>query len=433
MKKVFQYFHNDLYLELLCALLFILSFCFEPIGQMFAGYGRILTNSSILLTDYVYIGGVGATLWNVATVLLFNLILIKVLKIKTTGPVYCGIIMICGFSFFGKNILNTLPIYFGIWLFSRYKRLPFSNFIISILFSTGISPLVSYAFFGFGLQLYFSIPLGIVCGAIVGFIIPAYTAHTITFHEGYNLYNTGFALGVISAIFYGVFNLCGLTVTTSNAYDNTNSTIFYVLLAVLSLSFILIAIIGDSKVFKKYFSLLKTSGRLITDYLKDYGVEAVMLNFGILGLFLLIICACFQIPLNGILFGSILAILGCAAFGLHIRNAISVWIGCALAILVLMAVRNDFSIEIHRDINTLVAFIFASGLAPIAGKYGPIYGIVGGFMHIVLSPLMISLQGGFDLYNNGFSAGFEASILAVCAETVFKKRRKPNAKQTKDM
>lgn len=424
MKKLINYLHNDLYLEILALLLFVLSFCFEPIGDVFIGYWKILTSSSILLTDYVYIAGIGATLLNVSTVLIFNLILIKILDLKITGPIYSGIIMVIGFSFFGKNLLNTLPIIFGIWLFTKFKKIPYKSVILAIFFSTGISPLVSYCFFGFGFPWYIGLPLGLVCGMVVGFIIPAYSSHTNVFHEGYNLYNTGFALGIISALFYGLFTAFGLKVEAVNLYDSSHSLLFQILLGSISISFILIAVLTDRGVFKKYFKMLKTSGRLITDYIRDFSIETVMLNFGIMGTFLLALVLIFQIPLNGIIFGSIIAILGCAAFGLHIKNVLPVWIGCAIAIILKLAIRDGFYLDPVTDLSMIVAFIFASGLAPISGKYGIVYGLVGGFMHIVLTPLMISLQGGFDLYNNGFSAGFEASILAVAAEKIFNKERK---------
>lgn len=424
MKKLINYLHNDLYLEILALLLFALSFCFEPIGDVFTGYWKILTSSSILLTDYVYIAGIGATLLNVSTVLIFNLILIKILDLKMTGPIYSGIIMVIGFSFFGKNLLNTLPIIFGIWLFTKFKKIPYKSVVLAIFFSTGISPLVSYCFFGFGFHWYIGLPLGLVCGIVVGFIIPAYSSHTNVFHEGYNLYNTGFALGIISALFYGLFTAFGLKVEAVNLYDSSHSLLFQILLGSISISFILIAVLTDRGVFKKYFKMLKTSGRLITDYIRDFSIETVMLNFGIMGTFLLALVLIFQIPLNGIIFGSIIAILGCAAFGLHIKNVLPVWIGCAIAMLLKLAIRDGFYLDPVTDLSMIVAFIFASGLAPISGKYGIVYGLLGGFMHIILTPLMISLQGGFDLYNNGFSAGFEASILAVAAEKIFNKERK---------
>jgi len=338
-----------------------------------------------------------------------------------------------GFSFFGKNLINTLPIYLGIWLYSRFKHVPFRSLIFTILLSTGISPLISYCFFGFGLAWYFALPLGLLCGIVVGFIVPAYSAHTLAFHEGYNLYNTGFALGIVSAIFYAIFKMCGLDVSTVQRYDGTNSTVFYVLLGSISLAFILIAIIGDRGVFKKYFNMLKTSGRLISDYVKDFGVEAVLLNFGILGIILFTLFISCGIPMNGILFGSILAILGVSAFGLHVRNGIPVWIGCTFAILIMMAVRGDFSIDINRDMSLLVAFVFASALAPISGKFGIIYGIAGGIIHMALTPIAVSLQGGFDLYNNGFAAGFEASVLAICGDKIFHKEKKRNARKSKNL
>lgn len=433
MRKVLKYIHNDLYLEVFCGILFILSFCFEPIKDVFIGYGNILKSPSILLTDYIYIGGVGATLLNVASILLFNLIMIKLLKIHMSGPVYCGIIMICGFSFFGKNIINTLPIYAGVYLFSKYKKIPFKSLIISILFSTGISPLISYTIFGSGWQYYISVPVGLLFGLMVGFIIPAYTSHTIVFHEGYNLYNTGFALGILSAVFYGLFLLFNVNVEAVRLYDSSNSKVLYWLLGGISISFILIAVIGDIHVFKKYYNLLKTSGRLISDYNKEFGVEAVMLNFGILGIILTTIFFALNIPLNGILFGGILAALGCSSFGLHLKNGLPIWFGCAIAILIKMAIRGDFTIQIDRDLSMLVAFVFASGLAPICGKYGILYGLAGGFMHMIVAPQTLALQGGFDLYNNGIACGLEASILAVCAERVFNRERKRNAKKSKNM
>lgn len=424
MRKLLAYLHNDLYLELFCLILFALSFCFEPLGEVINGYWTILTSTSILLTDYMYIAGIGATFLNVATILLFNLILLKVLKIKINGPIYCGMLMITGFSFFGKNMINTLPIYLGIFLYAKWKELHLKSLAISLLFSTGISPLVSYCFFGFSMPLYFSIPLGIFCGALVGFIIPAFATHTLTFHQGYNLFNMGFALGIISMLFYAIFQAGGLEVLTVKRYDNNDSVLFYYLLFSFSILSIILSLLNKHSVFKEYNSLLKTSGKLISDYIYEYSIEAVLLNVGILGLLsgcLGLIC---RIPLNGILFGSILTVLGCGAYGLHLRNILPVWVGAFLMIIIKLAVRNDFSISLENDIALLMSFVFSAGLAPISGRYGIIYGIIGGMLHIAVTPLLLGLQGGFDLYNNGFSAGFEAAFLVVCAEKIFYKGKK---------
>ena len=276
--RLIKHIRDNIYLDIWVVFFFFLAFFIEPIigfvhgngfifnplEQVFKGYVNIIKSPSILITDYVYVGGLGATFFNVASILLINLFLVKRLKIRMTGPVYAGLVMICGFSFFGKNIFNTLPIYFGIFLFSIFKRLPFKSFIITILFSTGISPIVSYCFFGFGFEYYIGIPLGIIVGVIVGFVLPAISSHTIIFHEGYNLYNTGFALGIISLVFYAVFKYCGLEVILASDYDYTTTNVFYLILPIMSFISIGVAFINDYKVFNKYLALMKTHGRLIS-------------------------------------------------------------------------------------------------------------------------------------------------------------------------
>ncbi|MDE6583901.1 MAG: DUF1576 domain-containing protein [Anaeroplasmataceae bacterium] len=434
MRKVLDYIHQHFYLELIIAFFFLLSFfiepflelaagngfIFNPITQVFEGYYKIMISPSILLTDYVYIAGLGATFFNVSTILLVNLLLLHFLKIRMNGPIFAGMVMIAGFSFFGKNMFNTLPIYLGIYLYSLFKKMKFRSYILSILFSTGISPLVSYTIFGFGLHYGISIPLGILCGVIVGFIIPAFSSHTIVFHEGYNLFNTGFALGILSAFFFAIFKFCGLEVSSVALYDDSTSIVFYYILPIISLLMVGLAYINDHRVHMKYFGILKTHGRLISDYSGEFGIDSVLLNFGILGMILFIICISFQVPMNGIVFGSILSILGFTGYGMHLRNVLPVWVGAGFTIFISMAIRQDYTLTI----TSIMMFVFASGLAPISGRYGIVYGLLIGALHIILTPLMLSFQGGFDLYNNGLSAGFEAALVTVLAEKIFVRSRR---------
>lgn len=438
MRRVITYLYNHYYLDVLAVILLVLSFfiepiigmeegrgfIFNPIEQVFKGYYVIIKSPSILITDYVYIAGLGATFFNVATIMIFNLLFLQLLKIKMNGPIFSGLIMIAGFSFFGKNIMNTIPIYLGIYFYSLFKRIPFKSFIITILFSTGISPLVSYTMFGFSLHLGISIPLGIFCGILVGFLIPAFASHTIIFHEGYNLYNTGFALGILSAFFYAIFRFSGLKVVSVSLYDNESYNVFYWILLGITFFYILLAFLHDRKVYKRYWGILKTNGRLISDYGGEFGNDAVFLNFGILSLLLLILALIFRVNINGVVFGSTLAIIGFTGYGLHLRNVLPVWIGAGLAIFISMAINDHYTLTVSQ----IMMFVFASGVAPIAGRYGIIYGVLIGALHIIFTPIVISLQGGFDLYNNGLSAGFEAALVTVLAEKIFIRRRKHDRK-----
>lgn len=442
MRRILSYLHAHYYLEIFVFVFFFLAFFIEPImeaasgngfifhpaKQVFAGYFEIMKAPSILVTDYVYIAGLGATFFNVATIMLANIILVQLLRIKMNGPIFAGIIMIGGFSFFGKNLFNTIPIYLGIYFYSLFKKIPFRQLIITILFSTGLSPLVSYAMFGLGLPLGGSIPLGIVCGCAAGFFIPMFASHTIVFHEGYNLYNTGFALGIISAFFFAVFTFCGLKVEAVSLYNYDTSIVFYYILPILSVLCIILAYANDLQVHKKYWNLLKTNGRLISDYGGEFGEDAVLLNFGILGFVLFILCLIFHVPMNGVVFGTIFAAIGFAGYGLHIRNVLPIWVGCGITIFVGMAIKGNYTLSI----SSIMMFVFASGLAPIGGRYGIGYGLLIGAMHIIMTPIMISFQGGFDLYNNGLAAGFEAALVTVLAEKIFVRRRK-HGRKSKDM
>jgi hypothetical protein len=57
-----------------------------------------------------------------------------------------------------------------------------------------------------------------------------------------------------------------------------------------------------------------------------------------------------------------------------------------------------------------------TALAPVAGKFGVFYGLLAGFIHLLIAPQALALQGGFDLYNNGFTAGLVAGIVVVIAQ-----------------
>ena len=183
----------------------------------------------------------------------------------------------------------------------------------------------------------------------------------------------------------------------------------------------------DYKVFNKYLALMKTHGRLISDYVHDFSKETVLFNFGVIGLLLSIIGIIFKIPMNGVVFGSCLSILGFAGFGMHIKNLLPVWVGCFISIYVGMLITGNYDLSI----STIIAFIFASGLAPVCGKFGMIFGLVAGVLHIIITPIMINMHGGFDLYNNGFSAGFTAMILCVVAEKILKKEKKKDVSRRK--
>lgn len=410
--RFIEYLKKSFYLPILALIMIILAFIFNTPKEIFVGYKNILLSSSILTTDYIAIGTLGGALVNAASILILNLVILRLLNLRMSGLIYAALYMILGFSFFGKNILNSLPIYIGIYLYAFLNKIPVKNLVISLLFSSGISPLVSYLIFGFDLAYYISIPLGIGAGIVAGLMVPAISSHTIKFHQGYNLFNVGFSLGIISLAFNGVLRAFNLQASEISILSNDHNLFLYLFVAILALVLLIAGIILNPKSFKMIPDLYKRSGRLVSDYIRDYGVSIVMINQASLLTFEILICLIFKIELNGAIFGTILAVSGFAGAGLHLKNTSFVMLG---AILMCLITKTNIT-----STSIIIGILFSAGVAPIAGRYGIVAGIIAGMLHIAILPLCRSFQGGYDLYNNGFCAGFVACILIAIIEA-FKK------------
>lgn len=410
--RFIEYLKKSFYLPILALIMIILAFIFNTPKEIFVGYKNILLSSSILTTDYIAIGTLGGALVNAASILILNLVILRLLNLRMSGLIYAALYMILGFSFFGKNILNSLPIYIGIYLYAFLNKIPVKNLVISLLLSSGISPLVSYLIFGFDLAYYISIPLGIGAGIVAGLMVPAISSHTIKFHQGYNLFNVGFSLGIISLAFNGVLRAFNLRASEISILSNDHNLFLYLFVAILALVLLIAGIILNPKSFKMIPDLYKRSGRLVSDYIRDYGVSIVMINQASLLTFEILICLIFKIELNGAIFGTILAVSGFAGAGLHLKNTSFVMLG---AILMCLVTKTNIT-----STSIIIGILFSAGVAPIAGRYGIVAGIIAGMLHIAILPLCRSFQGGYDLYNNGFCAGFVACILIAIIEA-FKK------------
>lgn len=392
---------------------FILAFSLEPISDILSKYRQILTSSSVLLSDYLYIGGLSATLVNVLLTTGLNLIIIKALKVKMNGAIFACILTIAGFAFFGKNLYNALPLHIGIFLYCKVSKTQCKDHILVFLLSSGISPITSFLIFGAGFKLVYGIILGVVVGIIVGFILPAFNTFSMKFHQGYNLYNTGFSMGVISMILTGVLASFGVEIYRSSELNNSYHYELFLTIILISLLFIIFAFVENRKVLQRYPSIFKSSGRLYSDFSATFGKDVTLLNIGFMGLIISCLIYIMGIQINGPVMGAVLTVIGFSAFGKHPLNTIPVILGAILAIELT---------PLEWTIGSSLSVIFVTGLAPIAGQFGIIAGIIAGFIHLMITPLALDFQGGFDLYNNGFAAGFVSALLAPIYSVIFKSR-----------
>ena len=405
--------------------LIILAFIFSSPSDLFIGLGKILTSPSILLTDYVALAGLGPTLLNSGIMIFFSYALVKFIKMNITGPIFAGILTIAGFAFFGKNILNTSIIFIGVFIYSRFQNTSLRSVIVIMLFSSGLAPLSSLVMFGLGLSLAISIPLGIFVGVLAGFVLMELAPHVIKFHNGYDLYNVGFAGGIIAILAYSIIRLSSHSYSPEILYTNDYHLELMFICIGICLLFMGAGFIANRYSFKEYKNILKKSGRAITDFTRKNREGIAMFNSGLTGLLVLGITYLLGIKFSGPIFGAILTVVGFGCFGKHIKNVWPPMLGVILAGLIFGI---DFS-----SISFGLALIFATTLAPIAGEYGIIPGVIAGLIHLPGVMNIGSIHGGIILYSNGFAAAFVAvfiHMIMVSLERTDRKWRFMKSKRT---
>lgn len=379
-----------------------------------SGLYKIILASGVLLTDYLEVGGLAATLLNSSLITLINIFIIYKLKVRITGAVIAAVFTLAGFAFLGKSIFNIWPMYLGGYIYTRYKAIPYSNIIVVIMFSTCLAPIISQISFSSGLPLYIGIPLGGLVGTIIGFIITPLSSNMSKVHQGYNLYNVGFTGGIIGILIFSLMNSFGLEVERHSMISNDYDIFFRILLSACFLFLIIIGFIINNKSFKGYRKILDFEGKQVTDYTQLVGYGLTFINMGLVGL----ICIAFVYiaggSINGPIVGGIITVAGFSAFGNHPKNSIPIMIGILFG--------GIIKIWDMKSTAAIIAGLFGTTLAPIAGKYGWLIGILAGFLHISAVMGTGNFHGGTNLYNNGFAGGLVASIMVPVLES-FKKKR----------
>jgi hypothetical protein len=384
----------------------------------FEGFLAIQIHPSLLITDYLAVGGVTATLINVWLVTWTTILVLSWLKIKFSGVAFAGVITILGFAFFGKNLVNITPVWIGFYLFTKMNKTSLSQYTGTFLFATGIAPISSFMMFGIqGLPLYLSLPLGIFSGIFAGWLTPMVVAIVGKFHQGYNLYNTGFGLGFVAMLFTAILRAFSVPLSTLAIVSYDFHNLFFWVTLIVSILLMGLAFLLHRQVYRPWLRLLQSPGNLPSDFYKEFGLAATLFNVGTIGMFSLLLVLSFNFRLSGPMLAGIYTFMAFGSYGKHIRNSSSVIFGLIIASrLVTMWLPNS-SLALN-NIGPSIAVFFVTALAPIGGKFGVVYGILAGFIHLLVAPQALALQGGFDLYNNGFTAGLVAGIMVVIAQHV---------------
>jgi len=375
----------------------------DPPAVIIRGLVAILTSRDTLLTDYIGLGGLGAAFVNAGLLTLMAIAVYHFSAAQIGGASIACLFLVLGFGLFGKNILNVWSIVFGVYLYTRFRNESFATHINTAFFGAALAPIFTEILFSSALPLHYSLPLSICTTLMIGFVLVPAAAQLFKAHMGFTLYNIGFAAGIIGTIVVALYKSYGFVPDPVFIWSTGNNVLLGTLLAAIFGSAILGGMLLDRNAMAAEAWIIRQSGQAPTDFVSAAGIGPALLNMGLTGAMGTAYVLLVGSDLNGPTIGAIMTIVGFSAFGKNPRNILPIMIGVFIG-----SLAKPWDIDAP---SVVLAALFGTTLAPIAGRFGWHWGIVAGFLHSSVAQSVGQLHGGLVLYNNGFAAGLVAAIL----------------------
>lgn len=373
------------------------------------GFWQLQISPARLISDFTVIANPGAALLNVAMVGMLGLLVLRLNRIQLSGPSVAAIFTMMGFAFFGKTLLNCVPIIIGVSISALIVRKKPKEYVLIALFGTSLGPIVSFIAFELGFPLGIALPLSFLIGVIAGIVLPPLAIAMLHLHQGYNLYNIGLTAGFIGLFAASIPNAGGVDMSAIATWNNDKNIWLFLLIPITAvLALALSILLGAKKSLQEFLKIQKMSGRLPSDFTEMAGKGGALANAGLLALLYWFFMLILGSPFNGPVLGGLLTILGFSLFGKNILNNIPVALGILFAVIL-------FGKSITAP-WVILAFLFGTALSPIAGEFGFSAGFLAGFLHLVLVERTGAWHAGINLYNNGFSAGLVATLIVSVIE-----------------
>ena len=384
-------------------------------AEVIRGLWTIVMSRDALITDYFELAGYGAAFLNAVLVMGMGLALMHREKVKYTGLTMAAMFINVGYALWGKNPVNILPIFLGASVYAKAHGFRMSKYLYTTLFGTSLAPLVTELVFllPFGRGINLLIAVG--AGALIGFVLPVLSVHTATMHGGFNLFNVGFSCGILAFAIVCVLKAFGLESDPVMIWREGRPLWIGIGLYGFFLLAFLYGLYLEKGDWKGMLRIWKHPGRAVADFVLMEGVGCTLMNMALVGALCTTYIWLIGGDFSGPVVGAILTAFGFSAFGSHVRNYTPVLGGVFLA-----ALLNQYT---PTTPGVQLAAIFAVGLAPIAGRFGVVAGMIAGMLHIAIVMCTSQRYGGLNLYNNGFSAGWVAIIMVPMLESFMLEHR----------
>ncbi len=402
-------------------------------NQLIPGFLTICSRPSQFTMDYFELGTLGGAFLNTAMVGLACCVMLYVSGANCNGLTVAAYWLTVGFATFGMTFTNIWPFFFGTWIYSKIKKVRFGTVANMAMFATSMGPFASELMVRYpGLEAHGFTVGGVlaafVLGAFVGCVLPPLIAHIPNFHLGFDLYSAAPASGMLAFLIYCVlYRSPGIEVPTNTHLGEGYKAFVNVFFILVFASCILSGILMDKNSLKRYSKLLHHHGHK-TDFTSAFGIPVTLINMGMYGLFIMLYynlvhglvfadgaIAITTAKFTGATMGAIMCMFAFVAQGAQPATVFPIAVGYAVASL-LPFFAAYFGVVETQNWNLctqaiLVGMCFASGLAPISGKYGFLAGVVAGALHATLVMSVPLWHGGFCLYNGGFTAGIVAFLM----------------------
>lgn len=383
----------------------------QPVATIFPGIIKLMVEPDFLITDYFVVGGIGSAFMNAGLLSLFCIWITYFLSLDMEGHTITSICLVFGFGLFGKNLMNVWSILTGTVVYALYHNTTLTRYLYVGFYGTALAPIITQILHFELLPMFMRMILGACIGVMIGFVLPPLATHVRHTHKGYSLYNVGFACGIIATIIVSVLKSFGVQVELRTFWYEGGNMLFGVILMVFFVSLMIFSVaMGGKKVLSGYWEILKSTGINGTDYVKSQGFFATGFNMGVNGIFSTLFVLLVGGELNGPTIGGIMTVVGFGSTGKHLRNSLPIMLGVFLASLV-----KTWSIT---EPGPLLALLFCTTLAPVAGEFGVLVGMIAGFLHSSVVMNVGSVYAGMNLYNNGFAGGIVATFLVPVVQSV---------------
>ena len=395
-------------------------FAAQGFASTLQGVWYLQTHPARLINDFSVAAGDGAALVNAALVASIGLLLVRIHRISLSGPTVAAVFTLLGFGLFGKTPLNVIPIILGVAISARIAGKRFRDYILIGLFGTALGPLVSLLAVELALPVGAAVPVAAAAGLLVGVMLPAVAIVMLRLHQGFNLYNIGLTTGFLALFAAALIMGRRPPLPSHLLWNETPSALLRNFVPALSILLIGAGLIcGRADAVRSFYRILKLPGRLPSDFMDMESAPGALVNMGIMGVAAWLYAVLVGADLNGPVLGGILTVMGFAAFGKHIWNAFPVVLGVALAALV-------YGRELSAP-AVILAALFGTTLAPLAGEFGIPLGMIAGFLHLSIVLRTGAWHIGIGLYNNGFAGGLTATMLVAIIEWYRANRRTSKA------